>query len=154
MNQGMGRGGGGAGAQQPWGGPQGPQGGYMGGPQGYQAPGGPQGGPQQGWGQPNQQAGPYGQQAVQPQAAAQPYGAQGYAAVQQQPGGVMGAQPGVQQAQPAAAQPVATDTTGKPLPAGWSTAVDPASGRTYYINNHALTSQWEVPTAPAQPAGR
>jgi len=36
-----------------------------------------------------------------------------------------------------------------PLPEGWAEKVDPASGRTYYINLVERTSQWERPTAPA-----
>merc|ERR1719204_2985670 len=101
------------------------------------------------WGAPQAQpgypmaGGPAAQQWGAPQpgypgAAVQPY-AQPAAAVQHygQPAAAV-PQPGAAAAQPA-------------LPAGWSTALDPNSGRTYYINNHALTSQWEVPTAPAQP---
>jgi len=38
------------------------------------------------------------------------------------------------------------------LPAGWTAAVDPGSGRTYYVNATTGQTSWEVPTAtPSQP---
>jgi|ERR1719245_2681161 len=140
--QGAGRGGG-PGMMNQFGGPQGGGPWQQQGAQGFGGPGG-YGGPNQGRGfQPQPHNQQYGGQAAQygQQPAAQP-AAQQY-----------GQQPGyVAQQQAAAAPATNLDPTGKPLPAGWSTAADPASGRTYYINNAALTSQWEVPTAPAQPA--
>jgi len=36
------------------------------------------------------------------------------------------------------------------LPAGWSAAVDPTSGRTYYVNATTGQTSWEPPAAPAQ----
>ena len=38
------------------------------------------------------------------------------------------------------------------LPAGWTSAVDPSSGRTYYCNTATKQTTWEHPAAPAQPA--
>ena len=35
------------------------------------------------------------------------------------------------------------------LPAGWSKALDPSSGRTYYMNPGTNTTTWERPTAVA-----
>jgi len=40
------------------------------------------------------------------------------------------------------------------LPPGWTAAVDPASGRTYYSNTMTNETTWELPTAgPAPPPG-
>merc|ERR1719204_1189207 len=140
---------GGPGAQQ-WGAPQAQPGYPMAGGPAAQQWGAPQpgypGAAVQPYAQPAAAVQHYGQPAAAVQAATQPQAAMaaqhGQPVVQQQPGIAQQAaavpQPGAAAAQPA-------------LPAGWSTALDPNSGRTYYINNHALTSQWEVPTAPAQP---
>merc|ERR1712098_625046 len=38
------------------------------------------------------------------------------------------------------------------LPEGWTERVSRSSGRTYYLNKYTKKSQWERPTAPAQPA--
>lgn len=50
---------------------------------------------------------------------------------------------------PASAAPSApaSSTGGPALPAGWATAVDPGSGRTYYYNSASGATSWEVPTA-------
>lgn len=55
-----------------------------------------------------------------------------------------------QQQQQQAAPPAAAAAPA--LPAGWTSAVDPSSGRTYYCNTATKQTTWEHPAAPAQPA--
>ena len=58
-----------------------------------------------------------------------------------------------QQQQQQAAPPAAAAAAAAPaLPAGWTSAVDPSSGRTYYCNTATKQTTWEHPAAPAQPA--
>ena len=38
------------------------------------------------------------------------------------------------------------------LPPGWSQAVDPASGRTYYVNANTGETSWETPGGGGAPA--
>ena len=40
---------------------------------------------------------------------------------------------------------------GPPLPPGWTSAIDPASGRTYYANPHTGASSWEPPVVVPPP---
>ena len=47
--------------------------------------------------------------------------------------------------QPAAPPSAATTTTDADLPAGWKSAVDMATGVTYYYNVRLNTQQWERP---------
>ena len=61
--------------------------------------------------------------------------------------------PAAQQQQQQAAPPAAAAAAAAPaLPAGWTSAVDPSSGRTYYCNTATKQTTWEHPAAPAQPA--
>jgi hypothetical protein len=46
----------------------------------------------------------------------------------------------------AAEQAVASQAS---LPSGWTQAIDPASGRTYYINNGTNETTWDRPTKPS-----
>ena len=59
-----------------------------------------------------------------------------------------------QQQQQQAAPPAAAAAAAAPaLPAGWTSAVDPSSGRTYYCNTATKQTTWEHPQpAAAQPA--
>ena len=41
----------------------------------------------------------------------------------------------------------ATAAASRPLPAGWESGVDPASGVTYYCNPARGVTQWEFPAA-------
>ena len=49
----------------------------------------------------------------------------------------------------ATASPATAVAASGPLPAGWVSGTDPASGRTYYCNPARDFTQWERPTAPA-----
>ncbi|KAG2392582.1 hypothetical protein C9374_011307 [Naegleria lovaniensis] len=42
-------------------------------------------------------------------------------------------------------QPCQPLLTQKPLPQGWEERIDPTTGRTYYLNHFAKTTQWERP---------
>jgi len=42
-------------------------------------------------------------------------------------------------------------TKAEPLPAGWSKAVDPTSGRAYYIDSRSGTAQWTPPSVAPPP---
>ena len=48
-------------------------------------------------------------------------------------------------AAPAAAPPAA-----EALPEGWTSAADPTSRKTYYINTATKETRWEKPTAAAE----
>lgn len=39
-----------------------------------------------------------------------------------------------------------------PLPSGWTALVDPSTNRTYYVNQIKHTTQWVIPTQPAEQA--
>ena len=52
----------------------------------------------------------------------------------------------------AATTPAAAAALPPALPAGWTSAVDPASGRTYYINAATKQTRWVRPTEPAAAA--
>ena len=41
---------------------------------------------------------------------------------------------------------VQSEQPGEQLPAGWSTATDAATGRTYYMHLEKVLTQWERPT--------
>ena len=60
--------------------------------------------------------------------------------------------PAAPPAGPAAAAPVPAPA--EALPAGWTSAVDPASGKTYYIDKATKESRWEKPTEPAGKTAR
>ena len=76
-----------------------------------------------------------------PQQQQQPHdGAQGHAAHAHPASGTVHAQVG--------AHAAAT-----PLPAGWASGTDPASGTTYYYNQGAGITQWDAPVGAVEAAG-
>jgi len=62
------------------------------------------------------------------------------------------AQPGAQNRPSVASNPRGTSlkSAGGPLPAGWSSKIDPRTGRTYYLNNITKKTSWQLPQVAVQ----